>query len=64
MPLTATSSAAFAGDSRIALNVVRPAQRRGAASTAESSSGTEISPVDFATITSAYPPSRCTPVNS
>ena len=57
IPRTATRSPAFAGAFRRALNVVIPAQSNGAASTDERSSGIDTSPLAFAIITSAYPPS-------
>jgi hypothetical protein len=52
-----TRSPAFAGAFRNALNVVMPAHRSGAAPGDESSSGIDTSPLAFAIITSAYPPS-------
>ena len=58
MPITATRSPAFASEFRSALNVVSPAHSSGAAWTDDSSSGTETSPLAWASITSAYPPSR------
>ena len=45
--------AALAGALRSALNVVRPAHRRGAASTAARSSGIDMSPLALAISTSA-----------
>src|ERR1700720_1537247 len=46
------------------VNVVRPAHRSGAASTAARSSGIDMRPLALAISTSAYPPSCWIPVNS
>src|SRR5271163_84687 len=61
--MTATKSLGLADELRRALKVVSPAQSNGAAATVESSSGTDIRTLDFAIMTSAYPPPRCTPVS-
>src|ERR1051326_5129763 len=62
IPCTATTSPGRAPELRSALNVVMPAQRRGAASAGSSDSGMAATASAGASMYSAYPPSKLKPV--